>query len=226
MNDTLPIYETFYSWQGEGLYMGQAAYFIRTFGCPVQCPWCDSAGTWHPDFKPKKINRVSCQDLAQLAKNTLCNFAVITGGEPAIHDLNALTKALHAYSISVHLETSGAFPIKGAIDWITLSPKTYKLPLEENLQKAHEFKLIIDTPSAIDYWLNIVMDYPKPTWLHPEWSQRNNPEVLNAITTAVKKYGKTLRVGYQLHKLFHADLLDPLANTEKIPLGGNPQLGY
>jgi len=28
----LPIHEQFYSFQGEGLHAGRAAYFIRTFG--------------------------------------------------------------------------------------------------------------------------------------------------------------------------------------------------
>ena len=45
----LPIHEQFYTFQGEGTHSGQSAYFIRTFGCPIHCPWCDSSGTWHPE---------------------------------------------------------------------------------------------------------------------------------------------------------------------------------
>src|SRR5690606_10755697 len=50
-----PVHEQFHTWQGEGVHMGRSAYFIRTFGCPVKCPWCDSAGTWHPDHIPAKV---------------------------------------------------------------------------------------------------------------------------------------------------------------------------
>ncbi len=37
----LPVMEAFYTVQGEGLYTGQAAYFIRLGGCDVGCAWCD-----------------------------------------------------------------------------------------------------------------------------------------------------------------------------------------
>ena len=50
-----PIYEHFYSFQGEGNYSGKAAYFIRFYGCPLKCKWCDSAGTWHSNYIPKEI---------------------------------------------------------------------------------------------------------------------------------------------------------------------------
>ena len=151
---TLPIHEQFYTFQGEGAHAGRAAYFIRTFGCPVHCPWCDSAGTWHPDYIPKQIQRLSAEALAAEVAQTQAECTVITGGEPAIHDLNPLTDALHAIGQPTHLETSGAFPIRGTFDWITLSPKRWKLPLDENVTRANEFKLIIDRPEAIDEYVS------------------------------------------------------------------------
>ncbi|MDG2170458.1 MAG: 7-carboxy-7-deazaguanine synthase QueE, partial [Opitutales bacterium] len=83
----LPVYETFYSWQGEGCHMGKSAFFIRLFGCPIKCPWCDSAGTWHPDFVPETIERISVEALVAQAKEHNPAIVVITGGEPCIHDL-------------------------------------------------------------------------------------------------------------------------------------------
>ena len=99
----LPIHEQFYTFQGEGVHAGRAAYFIRTFGCPVHCHWCDSAGTWHPDYIPEKIERWSSQDLAAEVAKTKAEFVVVTGGEPAIHDLAPLVDALHANGQKVHL---------------------------------------------------------------------------------------------------------------------------
>ena len=119
----IPIHETFYSWQGEGVHFGRPAYFIRTFGCPVKCTWCDSAGTWHPDYAPENIEKIPEKDLVQAAKSTKCDFVVITGGEPTIFDLNELTSQLEKENISRHLETSGGFEIKGDFQWITVSPK-------------------------------------------------------------------------------------------------------
>ena len=82
----LPIHEQFYSFQGEGVHQGRAAYFIRTYGCPIHCPWCDSAGTWHPDYKAKKRQRIPIDQLVRNAQKTAAEFVVITGGEPTIHN--------------------------------------------------------------------------------------------------------------------------------------------
>jgi len=228
---TLPIHERFYSFQGEGAHTGKAAYFIRTFGCPVHCPWCDSAGTWHPDYIPEKINRFTPEELAREAAETAAEFTVITGGEPAIHDLTELTDALHAIGQKTHLETSGAFPIRGNLDWITLSPKRWKLPLADNIARANEFKLIIDRPEAIEEYVDVLMQGEAVIkensiiWLHPEWSQHDNPEILQQITEWIKQRGSPYRAGWQLHKNYAADLLDQ-RSAPAAPLGGIPEKGF
>lgn len=224
--EKLPIHERFYTFQGEGLHAGRAAYFIRTFGCPVHCPWCDSAGTWHPDYIPKRVDRFTPEELATEAAETAAEFTVVTGGEPTIHNLTALTEALHAVGQRVHLETSGAFPIQGTFDWITLSPKRWKLPLPENLCHANEFKLIIDQPGAIEEYVAVLNEggvdgIDRTVWLHPEWSQHTNTELLNRITEWVKANGAPYRAGWQLHKNYAADLLDE-RSTPEAPLGGVP----
>lgn len=228
---SLPLHEQFYTFQGEGIHSGKAAYFIRLFGCPVHCPWCDSAGTWHPDYIPKTVHRMSPETLADEAAKTNAEFTVITGGEPAIHNLVALTQALHARGQRTHLETSGAFPIKGTFDWITLSPKRWRWPLSENLRQANEFKIIVDSPNAtreyIDQINSIAPDLSShiPIWLNPEWSQHKSPEILNAITEWIKTHGAPYRAGWQQHKNYAADLLDQ-RSAPPAPLGGRSENGY
>jgi len=222
----LPIHEQFYSFQGEGLHAGKAAYFIRTFGCPVHCPWCDSAGTWHPDYIPEKVNRIAVDQLVAEALKTRAEFAVITGGEPAIHDLAPLVDSLHAAGLEAHLETSGAFPIRGKFDWITLSPKRWKLPILENLKQADEFKIIVDSVGSISEYSKVIMAAEgHPVWLHPEWSLHNDAAILNAITEWVKRHGAPYRAGWQIHKPYRADILDP-NSAGAAPLGGDPEKGY
>lgn len=226
MPSKLPIHEQFYSFQGEGCHAGRAAYFIRTFGCPVHCPWCDSAGTWHPDYIPKQIERIAVDTLVASAKATRAEFVVITGGEPAIHDLQPLTEALRDAGLPAHLETSGAFPIKGEFDWITLSPKRWKLPLRENLAQANEFKIIVDQIEAIEeYSKAIPTATTTPVWLHPEWSQHQKPEILNAITEWIKAHGAPYRAGWQQHKNYAADFLDA-RSAKQAPLGGDLNKGF
>jgi 7-carboxy-7-deazaguanine synthase len=212
----LPVYETFHSWQGEGCHLGRSAFFIRLFGCPVHCPWCDSAGTWHPNHVPKHITKVNPEELAESAAVVKPECVIITGGEPAIHDLGPLTAALKERGLPVHLETSGGFALKGEFSWITVSPKRQKLPVAETLAQADEFKLIVETPECIRFWEETVGSYfrGKPVWLHPEWSHREDPDVLAAITQWVKLHGSPYRAGWQVHKLYRADALDPRARPD------------
>jgi len=190
--------------------MGKSAFFIRLHGCPVHCPWCDSAGTWHPDHKPDNVDRLSPRELAEEAFSSGCEIVIITGGEPAIHNLHDLTYELNIRNLPVHIETCGAFPIKGEMAWVTLSPKILALPLEENLRLADEFKIIVEDENSIQYWsekLNITQ-YNAPTWLHPEWSQSRKHSVLSSITQWIKDKGFPYRAGFQLHKLYMVDEAD------------------
>ncbi|NBB78263.1 MAG: 4Fe-4S cluster-binding domain-containing protein [Verrucomicrobia bacterium] len=248
----LPIHEQFYTFQGEGLHAGRAAYFIRTFGCPVHCPWCDSAGTWHPDHIPKKVERWAVKDLVTAVMKTKAEFVVVTGGEPAIHDLTPLVDALDTVECPVHLETSGAFPIRGDFDWITLSPKRWKLPLAVNLERANEFKIIVDREGAIEEYVTAMQDiaaaggrHPgsepnrpsdagasklarhenSPIWLHPEWSLRSDSATLDTITEWVKAHGAPYRAGWQMHKHYAADLKDA-RSAPPAPLGGDLKKGF
>lgn len=201
-----PVSEHFASFQGEGLHAGRSSYFIRTYGCPVKCPWCDSADTWRPELRPANLPRLSVDELVDLATSARPEFVVITGGEPTIHDLRPLTDALHACGLPVHLETSGAFTLKGDFDWVTVSPKAYQAPLPENIARANELKLIIENQVSIDYWeaqLGSELTRPdRPVWLHPEWSLHEDPATLSLIANTVSQRGAPFRAGWQIHKLY------------------------
>ena len=83
----LPLMEHFYTIQGEGAYQGSAAYFIRLGGCEVGCVWCDVKESWDVNAHPP----VSVDQIVSYVTGPI---AVITGGEPAMHDLSELTKKL------------------------------------------------------------------------------------------------------------------------------------
>lgn len=211
--------------------MGRAAFFIRTFGCPVHCNFCDSAGTWHPNYVPKHVHRMTAQELVDEVEAAGKGIVVVTGGEPAIHDLTELTTLLRLNNRKVHLETSGAFRIRGDFNWITVSPKRDKPPVVSSIMAADEFKFIIEAPEDIEFWWNYVRAHgydttaAPPIWLHPEWSKRQDTAgVLDAITNAVKQRGDPFRAGWQLHKVYRADSLDN-RTAPLVPLGGDPSKG-
>ncbi len=125
----LPVVESFYTLQGEGFHQGNAAYFIRLGGCDVGCTWCDVKESWDAGKHPL----IQVTDLVAAASAHPGRLAVITGGEPLMHDCTALTRQLRLAGFSTNLETSGAWPLSGEWDWICLSPKKFKAPLPEIL---------------------------------------------------------------------------------------------
>lgn len=231
----LPVHERFQAFQGEGVHMGRSAFFIRLFGCPVHCPWCDSAGTWHKEWVPSHIDKMGSSQLVAEAMAHRPDFIVVTGGEPLIHDLEDLISDAILEKMPVHVETSGGFPIKGALDphWITLSPKRWKQPIPDMMERADEFKVIVESPDDISFYWHLIEPFYKgqSVWLHPEWSHREDKEVLNAISNEVMGSGfrrgqkVDFRAGWQLHKLYSVDALD---NRTKplVPLGGDLTKGY
>src|SRR5438034_7943125 len=90
MTTVLPVMEHFYTLQGEGFHQGRAAYFIRLGGCDVGCFWCDVKESWDVTKHPLQ----SISNIVAEAKKHPGRLAVITGGEPLMHDLNELTTEL------------------------------------------------------------------------------------------------------------------------------------
>lgn len=175
--------EHFYTLQGEGVHTGKAAYFIRLGGCDVGCVWCDVKDSWDAAAHPQMTNL----ELAQEAAAQEGRIAVITGGEPAMHNLTALCLALHTHHFRVHIETSGAHPLSGQLDWVTLSPKKFKAPLPECLQQANELKVVVFNKSDFD-WAEQHAAMVSPgckLFLQPEWSKRDTmtPLIIDYIKT-------------------------------------------
>jgi organic radical activating enzyme len=167
-----PVMEHFYTLQGEGMYSGQAAYFIRLGGCDVGCVWCDVKESWDADAHPK----MSVQDIVATASGHPGRMAVITGGEPAMHDLGPLTEALKRVGFRVHIETSGSALLSGQLDFITLSPKKFKSPLPEALARASELKVVVYHKSDFAWAEQHAAGVGAQCslYLQPEWSRRES----------------------------------------------------
>ncbi len=105
----LPVMEAFYTIQGEGYFQGNAAYFIRLAGCDVGCFWCDVKDSWDAEKHPL----LKVEQIVQQALNYEGRLAVVTGGEPLMHNLDDLTKALHAEGFKTNIETSGSYSLSG-----------------------------------------------------------------------------------------------------------------
>lgn len=152
--------------QGEGLFAGRPAVFVRLVGCNMwsgyestrqrdaertgaKCPlWCDT------DFTKEGSKDFTADELAKQIKSVgrEIKFVVITGGEPLMQIDAELIKALHAEELFVAIETNGTMSVKEACydetsnkleapDWIVCSPKLSQQQLK--LEFFDELKLVV-----------------------------------------------------------------------------------
>ncbi|RUO80492.1 7-carboxy-7-deazaguanine synthase QueE [Idiomarina tyrosinivorans] len=219
------INEIFETLQGEGVFTGVPAIFVRLQGCPVGCPWCDTQHTWNTDADKQVA-------VAELAKKTAADdrwaelsaddivawferngyrakHVVITGGEPAMFDLQPLAEVLEKRGYRLQIETSGTFPLQvSAATWVTLSPKLDMpggyLVQPENMRRANEIKHPIAMQKHIDALDQLLQQYPVADdvviSLQPI-SQRPRATEL-AIATCIER---GWRLSVQMHKYLNIE---------------------
>lgn len=190
----LPLMEEFYTIQGEGYHSGKAAYFIRIGGCDVGCHWCDVKESWNPDTHPP----TGILEIVANAKK-YSDTIVVTGGEPLTWNMEPLVSLLKSEGMTVHVETSGAYPLTGNWDWICLSPKKTAPPMKDFYPAAHELKMIVfnlnDLAWAEEHAALVGPDCE--LFLQPEWSKRD--VMIPHIVDYVMKHPKW-KVSLQTHK--------------------------
>jgi len=194
----LPLVEDFYTIQGEGFHSGKPAYFIRLGGCDVGCKWCDAKYTWNPkQFPPQDVDTI-----IERAASFPAQAIVITGGEPSLYPLRYLTGALQKKGLEIFIETSGVRELDGVFDWICLSPKRQSPPLDENLARADELKVIIEKPEDFEWAEQNAARVMKRCmlFLQPEWSRYE--ELIPLIVEYAKEHPRW-NISIQTHKFMH-----------------------
>lgn len=192
---TLPVMEAFYTLQGEGFHQGRAAYFIRLGGCDVGCFWCDVKDSWDASKHPQ----LSITSIVEEAAKFPGRMAVITGGEPLLHDLTELTALLHQQGFETNMETSGSSPLSGEWNWICLSPKKFKAPLPEVIAAANELKVVIYNKHDFEWAEQYAQQVSKDCklFLQPEWDKA--AEITPSIIAYIQE-NPQWRMSIQVHK--------------------------
>lgn len=190
--------EHFCTLQGEGRYTGQASYFLRLGGCDVGCVWCDVKESWDATQHPQ----VSIEEMVDRVLQSGVAIAVITGGEPLMHNLDSLTQGLQEKGIRTHVETSGAHTLSGNWDWICVSPKKFKAPLPSLLSVANELKVVVyhksDFAWAEEHAQSVGPDCM--LYLQPEWSKSD--EMLPLIIEYIQSNPRWI-LSLQTHKFIN-----------------------
>lgn len=139
------INEIFYSIQGEGMWSGRAAIFIRFSGCNLKCPFCDT------DFSDS--DPYTATEILGAIQGYPTRFIVLTGGEPTLQVDDDLVWYLKKNGYTVAMETNGTFPLPFGLDWVTVSPKDmFVSNAKIVLKDCNELKVVFDgVHTDIDY---------------------------------------------------------------------------
>lgn len=128
---TFPVMEIFGpTIQGEGAMIGVKTAFVRFGGCDYRCEKCDSMHAVLPHMVKAGAYWLTTTEIAErlhkvmLESNT--EWVTLSGGNPAIWDLQDLVDQLHANGAKVAVETQGSIwrDWLGSVDQLTISPKS------------------------------------------------------------------------------------------------------
>lgn len=140
------INEIFYSLQGEGLFAGTAAVFVRFSGCNLKCPFCDTDFSNYVEMTAQEI-----LDEVKKADYGDCGHIIVTGGEPTLQWDEELSKVLRK-DYYVHMETNGTRELQGEVDYLTISPKGQWLgkAAELVIKEYDEIKVVVDEDTDLE----------------------------------------------------------------------------
>ncbi|MCT6519204.1 MULTISPECIES: 7-carboxy-7-deazaguanine synthase QueE [Enterobacterales] len=215
-----PINEVFQTLQGEGVFTGVPALFIRLQGCPVGCSWCDTKHTWEKEDEKKvplgdipiKTQESDAWGEASVAEilslfqqqGYSAKHVVITGGEPCLYDLYPLTEGLEQAGFTCQIETSGTHDILcSEKTWVTLSPKVGMkggfIVLPSAINRANEIKHPVGREKdieALDTLLTLRTEHPEPVVALQPISCKKSATTL-CIKTCIER---NWRFSMQTHK--------------------------
>lgn len=130
MPTSIPIAEIFGpTVQGEGSLAGRPTYFVRVGGCDFKCAWCDTGYAVNPEAV-RGLPRMTQDEItaglfARIQANPGPKWVSISGGNPAMYDLDKVVDDCHVADLKVTVETQGSKwqPWLSKVDALTISPK-------------------------------------------------------------------------------------------------------
>ena len=205
---TLDVQEIFKTFQGEGVFTGFPAIFLRLGGCNLTCKFCDTEFDSDKNWKLTEILK-EIENLSKNGQKITHKLVVITGGEPMRQNLKPLITQLIEKKYQIQIETNGTLfqDLPQEID-IICSPKNssgkYYEIRKDLLSRISAFKILI---SKNDQNYNFVPDIVKsdpdiPIYLQPidEYDEEKNAQNRKLTLELAEKNG--YRISLQTHKFW------------------------
>lgn len=205
--------EIFLSIQGESTDSGLPCIFIRLFGCPIGCSYCDQP----QDKKDKK--RISIQNVISILQRNYrwCRNVCLTGGEPLVQEeALPLVYELLSMGYKVSIETSGCVPIEERVRRSYKYVMDIKCPssgvkhknIYDNLLKLHtvdEVKFVVKDREDYDFMKSVIRKYPTSAKIlvSPMFDPEKNPYIGEELVNWILDDHLDIRIQIQLHKVLN-----------------------
>lgn len=215
--DFLEVQEIFATLQGEGIFAGQPAVFIRLGGCNLSCKFCDTEFDNFEKISLENILQRTIDLSLNQAKKRVRNLVVITGGEPLRQPIEKLCSKLIADNFLVQIETNGTLfrNIPNAVK-IVCSPKASKKNSNSSDSDLKYYSIRPDLLTRIDNFKFIISanqiayssvpelgqsKYNIPVFVQPmdEYNQQKNHDNLELALKLCEENGYFLSL--QIHKI-------------------------
>ena len=210
----LRVDDIFISIQGESEDSGYPTLFIRFFGCPIGCSYCDQPQTTFEEYTRESLREKVAEILSEHGN---IKHICITGGEPLLQEEVALlANDLASMCGCVSIETSGCVSIKSfmhfyrryryVMDVKCPSSGVVKKNVYENLKSLlmrDEVKFVIKDREDYDFMKKVLSEYP--TYAHilvsPMFNTEGKMEIGNELVKWIMEDKIDCRIQIQLHKI-------------------------
>lgn len=209
----LKVSELFFSLQGEGPLVGCPTFFIRVFGCNLDCKWCD---TPYAKEKENGYLEIEVSEIINLWEKEYPEipYITITGGEPLLQkEVYFLIENLLSKKAVICLETNGSLSVEKVpeevikiVDFKPPSSGMEKFNFYENLNflsKKDVLKFVIQDRKDFNWALNKIEEFrifeitqvffsPAVPFLTPQ-----------TLAQWILETKKPIRFQFQLHKFLN-----------------------
>lgn len=201
------ISEIFKSISGESWQAGYLAVFIRTYGCPLNCSYCDSRYACDSN----EYTLMSVDQIMSVVNRMQCRRIIFTGGEPLIQrDAHELVVELSNAGYIVEIETCGAVDITDylnipnvyiTMDWKSISSDMNDKMIPENLYKLREqdvLKFVVSNEEDLDDMVRIAADTYAQCFVSPVFGEI---EPVDIVSYLMNNNLNDIRFQLQIHKI-------------------------